>query len=264
MRFALTIEYDGTRFSGWQRQPGERTVQGCVEAALSSIANHVVEITCAGRTDTGVHAIGQVVHFDTEAERPLRAWLRGTNAQLPDDVSVRRVRPVADDFHARFSALGRAYRYQILNRSTRSALLRERTWWVHQPLDEARMQVAAAHLVGEHDFSSFRAASCQAGHAIRNMARVDVSRHGEMVEIDVEANAFLHHMVRNIVGTLGAVGRGEREPDWIAELLAKRDRTVGGVTAPARGLCFMRVDYPEQFGLAADVSADTLGRGRGL
>ena len=251
MRIALQIEYDGTAFSGWQRQPGQRTVQGVVEAALAKVACHPVEVTCAGRTDAGVHALGQVIHFDTPAQRPDRAWLLGGNSHLPDDVAVSAVRTVSSDFHARFSAVRRSYLYRIVNRRTRPAVERKMAWWVHAPLDEARMAAAAGLLLGEHDFSSFRAAGCQARHAVRTLYRLDVSREGEQVLLAVEANAFLHHMVRNLAGALVAVGSGAREPGWIGEVLAACDRTVAGVTAPPQGLCFHGVDYPSCYDLQA-------------
>jgi tRNA pseudouridine38-40 synthase len=249
MRIALGVEYDGSGFAGWQIQPGTRTVQGCVEQALSEVAAHPVEVVCAGRTDAGVHARGQVVHMDTTATRTPRSWVLGTNANLPRDVSVTWAVPVDSAFHARFSARRRRYRYVILDRMVRPALGRERVCWTHRPLDAARMAAAAVHLLGEHDFSSFRALACQARHAVRTVYRVDVTRQGALVLLDVEANAFLHHMVRNIAGVLLAVGRGDREPGWVGEVLKACDRAAGGVTAPASGLYLTGVDYPEHFRL---------------
>lgn len=249
MRVALGIEYDGTGFCGWQSQTGTRTVQQEVERALSTVADHPVSVVCAGRTDSGVHAVGQVVHFDSDAERSVRSWVLGANANLPRDVSVIWARPVAGEFHARFSAQARSYRYVILNRMTRPAVWRDRVCWHHQQLDERRMQRAADFLVGEHDFSSFRALACQARHPVRTVHRLCVQRCGAYLYIDITANAFLHHMVRNIAGVLITVGEGERKPDWARELLVARDRTVGGVTAPAGGLYLAQVVYPPQFEL---------------
>ncbi len=249
MRIALRIEYDGSGFAGWQRQPSQRTVQLVVEQALSNVADHPVEVTCAGRTDAGVHATGQVVHFDTTAQRAGHAWLLGSNSHLPEDVALRAVCPVADDFHARFSAMRRIYLYRILNRRTRPAVQRGMAWWVHKPLDVARMAEATATLLGEHDFSSFRAAECQAEHAVRTLYRLDVSRHGDEVRLLVEANAFLHHMVRNLAGVLVAIGSGTRPPEWTGEVLAARDRRVASVTAPPQGLCLRAVAYPSRYGL---------------
>lgn len=254
MRIAAGIEYDGTAFSGWQSQPGSRTVQGCVEQALSKVADHPVQVVCAGRTDSGVHATGQVIHFDTGASRRMRSWILGANANLPADVSVTWAQPVDERFHARFGALERRYRYVILNRMVRPALGRSRVCWDHYPLDAGLMAQAGTYLVGEHDFSSFRALACQAKHPVRTIHRLEVSRAGEYLYIDVTANAFLHHMVRNIAGVLIAVGRGERRPDWVPELLLARDRSVGGVTAPAGGLYLVDVRYPDEFGLPREIT----------
>ena len=250
MRFACAVEYDGEAFSGWQRQAHARSVQAAVEHALSYVADHPVEVSCAGRTDAGVHATWQVIHFDTDARRNERSWLLGANANLPDDVRLLRVQPVDEGFHARFSARARSYRYVILNRDVPSALLRHRVAWEHRPLDEQRMQEGADYLLGEHDFSSFRAVACQARNPVRTLHRLTVARHGDRVCLDVEANAFLHHMVRNIAGVLMTVGRGERPAQWVDEVLQHRDRTRGGVTAPAGGLYLVGVRYPEHFGVA--------------
>ena len=251
MRIALGIEYDGTSYNGWQRQKNGIGVQQRLEEALAMVADETVEVVCAGRTDTGVHASGQVVHFDTSADRSDRSWLLGANTNLPPDISVSWVRRVSDEFHARFSAVGRSYRYQILNRLQRSALHRERAWWVHQPLDEKCMHEAAQQLVGEHDFSAFRAAGCQAKSAMRELTSINVDRDGDWVVVNVSANAFLMHMVRNITGTLAAIGQGEQPPAWLLEVLESRDRTLGGVTAPPHGLTLIAVDYPEEFGIPA-------------
>ena len=258
MRIALGLEYDGSRFHGFERQPGRRTVQGVVEEALARVAAAPVRVVCAGRTDAGVHAVGQVVHFDARASRPLRAWVRGTNAGLPPDVAVCWARLVDDGFHARFLALRRRYRYVIVNRSTRPALLAERAAWEYRPLDARLMHLAARHLAGEHDFSSFRAAGCQARHPVRRVHRIEVARTGDRIVIDVHANAFLQHMVRNIAGTLATVGAGERDPDWVASVLAARDRRAAGVTAAACGLYLVGVDYPEGAGVPAVPSPDGL------
>jgi len=251
MRVALGIEYDGTSYNGWQRQKNGIGVQQRLEEALARVADEPVEVVCAGRTDTGVHASGQVVHFDTTADRSERGWLLGANTNLPPDISVSWVRQVGDDFHARFSATGRRYRYVILNRLQRSALHRHRAWWVYQPLDERAMQEAAQPLLGEHDFSAFRAAGCQAKSAMRELTSISVTRCGDWLTVEVAANAFLMHMVRNITGTLAAIGRGEQPVSWVRDVLESRDRTVGGVTAPPQGLTLVAVDYPEAFGIPA-------------
>ena len=251
MRIALGIEYDGTSYNGWQRQKNGIGVQQRLEEALAEVANETVDVVCAGRTDTGVHASGQVVHFDTSAERSERGWLLGVNTNLPPDISVSWVQPVDEEFHARFSATGRSYRYVILNRLQRSALHRHRAWWVHQPLDEKRMHEAAQSLLGEHDFSAFRAAGCQAHSAIRELRSINVARHDDWITVDVSANAFLMHMVRNITGTLAAIGQGEQPVDWTRQVLEARDRTLGGITAPPHGLTLVAVDYPQEFGIPA-------------
>lgn len=249
MRIAMGLEYDGTAFHGWQLQDEARTVQAVVEAAVARVADHPVRVHCAGRTDRGVHAEEQVIHFDTPSRRAERSWVLGTNVNLPPDVAVSWARPVDPTFHARFSAIARHYRYRILCRPTRSPLARDRAVWMHQDLDLERMREAAAFLVGEHDFSSFRALGCQAKSPVRRVFYCDWVREGELLELRIGANGFLHHMVRNIVGVLTAIGRGEADPVWVAELLAIRDRTRGGVTAPPQGLYFVRADYPAAFAL---------------
>ncbi len=250
MRMAMGIEYDGSGFRGWQsQQAGTRTVQDCLERAIARVANHAVRVVCAGRTDAGVHATGQVVHFDTPARRRRRNWLLGVNSNLPEDINLTWVREAPDTFHARFSALARRYRYVILNRPFRSALERRRAVWCHRPLDADTMQAAGLSLVGEHDFSSFRAVECQAKSPVRRIHELTVRRLGEQVILEVEANAFLHHMVRNIAGVLMTIGGGERPVDWVDQVLAYRDRTLGGVTAPAQGLYLTTVRYDPAFDL---------------
>ncbi len=249
MRFAIGIEYQGSRFQGWQRQRGGRSVQACVEQALSRVANQPVAVVTAGRTDTGVHATGQVAHFDTSSRRSNYSWRRGANSFLGSDVAVTWIAPVPDDFHARFSALKRCYRYVILNRETRSAVFRDLATCYYRPLDTARMQNAARSLIGEHNFSGFRAAGCQANSATRTIYNLDVRRHGAWICIDVCANAFLQHMVRNLVGVLTAIGAGDQPEEWATEVLLGRDRRKGGVTAPAGGLYLTAVEYPAQIEL---------------
>jgi len=251
MRFACAVEYDGAGFSGWQRQEHARSVQGAVEQALSFVADHPVRVSCAGRTDAGVHATWQVIHFDTDARRSERSWLLGTNANLPGAVRLLQVTPVDESFHARFSAQARSYRYVILNRDVPSALLRHRVAWEHLPLDAEGMQRGASYLIGEHDFSSFRAMACQAKSPVRTIHRLQLARCGDMIYLDIEANAFLHHMVRNIAGVLMSVGRGDQPAEWVDEVLQHRDRARGGVTAPAGGLYLIGVSYPPSYPVAA-------------
>ena len=248
-RWAMGVEYDGTHFCGWQQQPHLRTVQGELERSLSLVADEPITVVCGGRTDAGVHAQGQVAHFETNVRRSMRAWVLGTNAHLPRQASVSWVRPVPEFFHARYSALRRHYRYSILNRAARSAMHEGRTTWIHAPLDIERMQTGAAHLLGEHDFSAFRAAECQSKSPIRRVDRLQIERSGELVHIDIAANAFLHHMVRNIAGLLIEVGRGERSPEAVKTLLEGRDRRVNAPTAAAEGLALRRIEYPAAFRL---------------
>ncbi|WP_242467589.1 tRNA pseudouridine(38-40) synthase TruA [Thiocapsa imhoffii] len=259
-RIALGVEYDGTDFLGWQAQRhGVRSVQETLEASIARVADHPVRVQCAGRTDAGVHALEQVVHFDTSACRTARSWVLGTNVTLPPDVSVRWACETAPAFHARFSALSRHYRYRILVRATRSALDRHRALWTHRPLDAARMAEAGRALVGLHDFSSFRAVACQAKSPRRHLYYLAVEELGDVIEIRVGANGFLHHMVRNIVGVLMAIGRGEAPVEWTRELLAARDRRRAGVTAPPQGLYFARVDYPVEYPLPRDGAMELPG-----
>ena len=251
MRIALGVEYDGRDFHGWETQRNARTVQAALEAALSRVADHSVRTVCAGRTDAGVHALGQVVHFDSDAPRSERSWVLGANANLPSDVAVIWAKEAAPEFHARFSARARRYRYLLFNRHIRPAVLRGRVTWEHRRLDIDRMRVASGYLLGEHDFSSFRGAGCHAKSAIRQVHALNVLRRGPLVIIDVSANAFLLHMVRNIAGVLVAVGCAKASPEWTLEVLEARDRTQGGVTAPPTGLYLIQADYPAHFQIPA-------------
>lgn len=250
-RIAIGIEYDGTHFVGWQRQAQGRSVQRTVEAALEAVAADSVELVCAGRTDAGVHSSAQVAHFDTERVRGPRNWTLGANANLPDDVTVLWACGVPEDFHARYSAGSRTYAYSICERASRPALLRRRAAWVRETLDLDAMREAAGHLVGKHDFSAFRSAECQARSPIRSVRRLALERRDGLVCVTVEANAFLHHMVRNIVGSLIEVGRRRKETEWIRTVLASRDRRLAGPTAPAHGLVLAAIEYPSGFGLPA-------------
>lgn len=247
MRIALGIEYDGSNFFGWQRQREVNSVQQELETALAKVANHPIELFCAGRTDAGVHATGQVVHFDTTAMRDNKAWIMGSNAQLPDQIAVRWAQNVPEDFHARFSATARRYRYVIYNHKYRPALLRNGLSHYHQKLDIELMHQAAPVLLGEHDFSAFRAVQCQSKTPFRNIHHLRIVRIEDYIVIDIKANAFLHHMVRNITGSLLEVGMGRRPPSWIAELLASKNRNLAAATAKAGGLYLVEVDYPEYY-----------------
>ena len=256
-RIALGLEYDGTSFRGWQTQASAISVQAEVERALAFVAARAIEVTAAGRTDAGVHAAMQVVHFDTDVQRSERSWVLGTNSNLPDSITVLWARPVPETFHARYGALARSYRYFILNRGVRPAVARDYVCWVKEPLDHERMHEAAASLLGEHDFSSFRAAECQSRTPIRRMDAISVQRRGEIIELAVTANAFLHHMVRNIAGVLIAVGQGKQSPQWVAQVLAARDRKRGGITAPASGLYLAAVRYDPSLQLPSEARAIT-------
>jgi len=249
MRIALGLEYDGRAFSGWQSQTGRLTVQDALERAIGVIAGEATRVHVAGRTDAGVHAAMQVVHFDTEIQRPLSAWVRGVNTHLPDNVAVHWAVEALGDFHARFSAFGRCYRYLLLNRPVRPALQAGRVGWHHAPLDVDRMNAAARQLLGTHDFSCFRAAECQAKSPIKEMREAIVRRAGELVVFDFAASAFLHHMVRNMVGALVHIGKGAAEPDWIVELLRERDRRRAAPTFAPDGLYLAGIDYPDGLGL---------------
>jgi tRNA pseudouridine38-40 synthase len=248
-RIAVGIEYDGSAYAGWQTQPSVPTLQQITEGALARIAAGPVQLTCAGRTDAGVHALGQVAHFDTNARRTSRAWVLGANTELPADVNVSWAVPVAAHFHARYSAEARTYRYVILNRLARSALAASRAAWIHRALDHERMAEAAQLLLGEHDFSAFRAAECQAKSPVRRLERLEVARRGDWLYIEATANAFLHHMVRNIAGLLIAIGKGKAPVAWAQEVLLGRDRRRAAATAPAAGLYLLAVRYPAAFAL---------------
>ena len=245
-RLAFGLEYDGSGYHGWQEQSGTRSVQGAVNQALSRVANHEVRCMGAGRTDTGVHAIEQVAHFDTRARRSMRDWLLGTNSYLPEDVNLLWVREVTGEFHARHSACSRTYAYLILNRAVRSALARDRAWLIRDPLDDRAMHLAAQALVGEHDFSSFRAADCQAKSPVRTIFGIQVHRDQDRLWITCRANGFLQRMVRNIAGSLALVGRARQAPEWIEEILKIGKRAAAGAAAPAQGLYLQRIEYPEK------------------
>ena len=252
MKYAACIEYDGSAYYGWQYQDHAPSVQGDVEKAISKVANHLVKVVCAGRTDTGVHGVGQIIHFNSDADRSIDSWQFGTNSNLPGTLVMRWVKLVDDSFHARFSAVARRYRYIILNRGTRPAILTKRVAWHRRPLDHESMQVASKFLLGEQDFTSLRAAGCQAKHAVRTIHDINVSRQGDFICLDVKANAFLYHMVRNIAGTLFVIGEGKQPVEWLPELMQKKDRRGAGATAPPGGLYFVHVDYPKQFNLPTD------------
>lgn len=252
-RISCRVEYDGSGFNGWQLQPhpGTRTVQGELEQALAAVANATVRVHCAGRTDTGVHGHCQIIHFDAPTERSPKAWVMGANASLPEDVRVHWAVPVSADFHARFSAVWRRYRYLIANTAVRPPLFNRQLSWHRYDLDARLMHSEAQSLLGEQDFSAFRAASCQSSTPMRNVQSISVARRGELVLIDIQANAFLHHMVRNIAGALMAVGSGRQSRGWVADVLQGRDRTRAAETAPPHGLYLVDVGYPAEFMLPA-------------
>jgi len=250
-RWAAGVEYVGTRYSGWQWQGHAPSVQQEVERVLSTVGDHPVKVTAAGRTDAGVHAYNQVIHFDSDAPRAPHAWLFGANSQLPRDIALRWVQAVDAAFHARYAASARRYRYVMLPSRARPALLDGRVAWVTGALDAAPMHRAAQALVGEHDFSGYRDAGCQSRTPMRNVQRIAVARSGEFVVLDVQANAFLHHMVRNIAGVLMAIGQGARPESWAGAVLEGRSRAAGGVTAEPGGLYFVGPEYPAQFGVPA-------------
>jgi tRNA pseudouridine38-40 synthase len=246
LRLAAGVEYDGAAYSGWQVQAHAPSVQAELNRAISAVADASVECIGAGRTDSGVHASGQVMHFDAPVERSTRSWLMGINTHLPEDINLLWVRPVPEAFHARFSACARSYRYVILNRQVRSALERRTAWWVYRALDADRMHLASQQLLGEHDFSAFRASACQAKSPVKTMTAMNVVRRGDRIQLECTGSAFLHHMVRNIIGSLAKIGLGERPVEWLGEILRAQDRTLSGVTAPPMGLTLTRVDYPAE------------------
>ncbi len=248
-KIALGLEYDGTNYHGWQSQDHLNTLQSSVETALSAVANHPVSVVCAGRTDAGVHALEQVVHFDSEAPRTLDNWVMGGNAHLPDNIAIRWARIVDETFHARYSALARNYYYVIYNHPIRSSIFRHRAAWWCMPLNEHWMQAGANYLLGEHDFTSFRGINCQAKNPVRTIHQLSVKRQQDFIIIKVTANAFLHHMVRNIAGVLIAIGEGKKAPLWALEVLHVCDRKKAGITAPPTGLYFAKVEYPEKYAL---------------
>ena len=249
MKLAIGIEYRGTEYCGWQRQPHCNSIQQNLESALGFVADESIELVCAGRTDSAVHALEQVAHFETAAIREERSWVLGANCRLPRDIRIRWVHPVDDEFHARFSAEARTYRYLILNAPVASAVFHDLSSWEFRPLDATRMNKCAQMLLGEHDFSSFRAVGCQAKSSSRNVEQVSVGRDRDMVFLDITANAFLYHMVRNIAGSLIAVGKGEQDIDWFAKVFEAADRNLAAATAPASGLYFVNARYDERFKL---------------
>ena len=245
----MGVEYDGSPFSGWQSQPDVPNVQDTLQAALSSIACEPIAIIAAGRTDTGVHALEQVVHFDTHAERPLPAWVRGVNALLPESIAVLWAHAVPERFHARFSAQARSYQYVLINRPSRSAVHHGKVGWFHAPLDVEAMREAAQYLLGEHDFSAFRSSECQARIPVKNLAQLDIQKSGDTIIFDLNADAFLHHMVRNIVGCLVYVGKGKHPPQWMKEVLESRNRNMAAPTFAPDGLYLRRIKYETKWGL---------------
>lgn len=247
MRIALGIEYDGSQYHGWQAQSGLHTIQQTLEKAVSKVADEPISVTCAGRTDTGVHATNQIIHFDCEKERSIRSWIHGVNSNLPKDICVKWSKEMPEDFHARFSAVARRYRYVIYNGSIRPAILRSSVTWQYRQLDHHAMHEAAQYLVGEQNFTSFRSVECQSKTAMRNVQQITVKRCRDLVIIDIAANAFLHHMVRNIAGVLISVGSGRQPKHWVKEVLLAKDRKKGAETAPPYGLYLVNVLYPERY-----------------
>lgn len=264
MRVALMVEYDGSQYHGWQSQAGLHTIQQRLETALGRVANHDIQIICAGRTDTGVHATGQIIHFESEKERSIRAWIHGANSFLPKDICVKWGCEIPDSFHARYSALSRRYQYVIFNSPIRPALLRSNVTWQYRRLDETRMHGAAQCLIGEQDFTSFRSVECQSNTPMRHMFECQVKRVGDWVILEVRANAFLHHMVRNIAGVLMAVGSGRKEVGWVNDVLLAKDRTMGAETAPPYGLYLVEVAYPEEYGIIKPQSGPLFMLGKTL
>ncbi|HHT9709474.1 TPA: tRNA pseudouridine(38-40) synthase TruA [Legionella pneumophila] len=249
MRIALVVEYDGSQYHGWQAQTGLHTIQQAVEFALSKVADSSISVVCAGRTDTGVHATNQVIHFDCEKDRSIRAWIHGANTFLPKDICVKWGKEMPENFHARYSAVSRRYRYVIYNGAIRPGLLPGNVTWQYRQLDHRLMQQGGQCLLGENDFTSFRSVECQSNTPMRNIHQLQVTRHGDLVVLDITANAFLHHMVRNIAGVLIAVGSGKHPVGWVKDVLNAKDRKLGAETAPSYGLYLVQVTYPKEFGL---------------
>ena len=258
MKIAAAIEYCGSQFNGWQRLKKDRSVQQCVEEALSFVANQPIKTYCAGRTDAGVHARYQVIHFETEARREMHSWVFGANTNLPADVSLLWAKEVDDDFHARFLAVSRSYTYVILNRPARAGLLNPLLTWECRPLDVELMSLAAGDLIGEHDFTSYRAQACQAKTAVRRIHEIKIERLGDYVILNIRANAFLYHMVRNIAGVLLAIGIEKEKVDWARHVLAAKNRSAAGVTAPPNGLYLVNVEYPSRFNIPLANGSDFL------
>jgi tRNA pseudouridine38-40 synthase len=261
MRIVAGIEYNGNKFHGWQSQQDVTTIQTTLEAALSKVADEPIKIFCAGRTDRGVHATNQVIHFDTTVNRKLIAWVFGTNSYLPPSISIQWAQVIDDHFHARFSALSRRYQYIIYNYHVRSALFYAQSTWVTEQLALNQMSTAAHYLVGEHDFSSFRSAQCQSKTAFRHIHTIEVKRVQDLVVIDIVANSFLHHMVRNIVGVLLEIGEGEKSPEWCQEVLLAKDRKLAAKTAPPQGLYLTGVRYADAYNLPCDFKSPLMVRG---
>lgn len=251
----MGVEYDGSEYAGWQRQTHSASVQTEVERSLTQVANHEVTVICAGRTDTGVHARGQVVHFDTASERSDRQWMLGINSHLPETIRAVWIQAVDDDFHARFGAFSRSYQYRIMNRWVRPAIATRYYGWCRDLLDEDLMHKASQVLLGRHDFSAFQSAGCSAQHAVREISNIAVHRNEDIISIDITANAFLYHMVRNIVGSLIAVGLGDKSPDWFEQVFEGGDRKLAGVMAESNGLCFMSVRYDPKYNLPEAAAA---------
>jgi len=249
MRYAAIVEYDGSQFNGWQIQPHAPSVQAAVERALAHVADEPIRVHTAGRTDTGVHAVGQVIHFDTDKQRPNYGWLRGANTRLPDSIAIKWISHVSDDFHARFSAQSRRYRYIMNTRKIPLGLFADYVSRYPVELEITAMQEAILPLIGKHDFSAYRAAGCQSLDPVKIMHSITLSQNGHWIWMDIHGDGFLHHMVRNIIGVLLKIGAGEREVDWVRQVLLSRDRTQGGVTAKPNGLYFVAAEYDRKFGL---------------
>lgn len=245
--YAINVEYIGTNYRGWQRQQDANSIQECLEKALSKIANQPIEVIASGRTDAGVHASNMIAHFHTTAKREPYNWLRGVNTLLPKDIAVRAITAMPDDFHARFSAIARRYRYITLNQPFRPSILYGQATHEYAPLDVQKMQQAVNLLIGTHDFTSFRASQCQSKQPVRNVHFANLLQHGELIVLDIQADGFLHHMVRNIMGNLFMIGRGEKSAEWLTELILAKDRNQGAPTASADGLYFVNALYPPHF-----------------